>query len=76
MNYMKAAAMAPNDPAALIAVGKFFDRIGHRKRAVGYYEQAYRLAPTTPGLVKLLSADGATISDALTAPPAAPATAP
>ncbi len=76
VNYMKAATMAPNDPVVLIAVGKFFDRIGRRKQAVGYYEQAYRMAPPTPGLVKLLSAHGATIYDALTAPPAAPSTAP
>lgn len=79
-NYALAAKIGAHDPAALIEVGKFYDRIGEKSNAVAVYEQAYRVAPNTPGLVDLLANDGVTLSDALMTPnPAAapvPATQP
>ena len=67
-NFALAAKIGAQDPAVLIEVGKFYDRIGEKSNAVAVYEQAYRVAPNTPGLVTLLENDGVSISDALMAP--------
>ncbi len=75
VNYMKAAVMARQNPAVLVQVGKFFDRLGQKTQAARYYEQAYRDDPSYPGLVPMMLHDGVTISDALLSPPL-PAPAP
>jgi len=65
LNYEKAAAMDPRSLRVLMTTAEFLDSVGDRKTAGEYYAKAYRLAPTTPGLVAKMQADGVSIADAL-----------
>ncbi len=65
LNYEKAAAMDPRSVRVLMTTAEFLDSVGDRHAAGEYYAKAYRIAPTTPGLVEKMQADGVSIADAL-----------
>lgn len=65
LNYEKAAAMAPQSLQVLMTTAEFLDSVGDTHAAGEYYARAYRIAPTTPGLIAKMQADGVSIADAL-----------